>query len=151
MSNQDLLIEDDDPGLKWRLNRLKMSIIIGFLTCLFILFLLHFFGKWSIVRHNITHFNGSADPGNMNFLSAETKFTFNNRCLIFGQSHSVDESFSGYLKGHDLHVMNWQIITSFKFIFADHLILMLLSLMLAIFLYYLFRNFIARRVPQVMK
>ncbi len=140
MTNEDFLPEENKPNNKNILRRLKTLIFTSCAVFILILAGLHLFGKWSITRDDITHYNGDPNSNNMKFISAETKFTFDNQCLLFRQSHNAVEIFEGDTKKHDTKPSYWQILNSFKFAFDDHLILTLSFLILAMFMYYLLKN-----------
>jgi hypothetical protein len=147
MKNQDLLIEENKSTNKNILRKLKTLIFTSSAVFFLILTGLHLFGNWSIARDDITHYNGDPDSKDMKFLFAETKFTFNNQCLLFRQSHCAVDFFDGDIKNNAAKPQYWQLLNSFNFVFDDHLIVILSFFILAISIYYLLKRVYRQKAP----
>lgn len=139
MKNKDLLIEENTATHKSKLRRLKPLIFISCVVFFLVLVSLHLLGGWEITRSDITHYDGDLNSSNTKILSVETKFRFDNDCLLFRQSHNSVETFEGNIKDRDVSPLYWQFINSLKFAFTEHVILMLSFFSIAIFTYYLIK------------
>lgn len=137
MDEQDILLEESKPTRKLFQTKEKWAFIIAISLLLFIYFL-HFFGDWSMSRTE-TISNGEK-------MSREVSYSYENKCLLFNQSHidEVYESEKTYKKNSNS--LRWVIINSFRFTFTGHIITWLI-IMGTLFILYWFADSNKNKLP----
>lgn len=127
MSKQDVLSEECKPHGKVFQTKERWAIIIA-ISLLGCVMFLHFFGDWSTSR--------TVTISSEEEMSRETKYSYENKCLLFKQSHLAEVSDSG--KGYNRNSNNLLriVLNSFRFTFTGHIVSWLIIIGTLIILYW---------------
>jgi len=128
MNEQQILSEENNSNRK-AFGKQRKWIFIGSLLFVLSIYILHWFGSWS------TNYSQTITKNGSELSSQEINFTFNNRCLLFNETHSVDVyKTEGETKNNDNN-LSWITLHSLRFTFIDHFLVLLIWLGVMFILY----------------